>query len=67
MTVELNRRIDSMCNLADDYFEEGIEHGKLELIRKKQAKGKTIEEIADALELSVEEVEALIQKNQSNA
>lgn len=75
MTVELNRRIDSMCNLADDFIEEGIEKGKvqgieqarLEIIRKKQAKGKSIEEIADALELSVEEVEALIQKNQSNA
>lgn len=74
MTVELNRRIDSMCNLADDFIEEGIAQGiaqgieqtRLDIIWKKQAKGKSIEEIADALELSVAEVEALIQKNPHN-
>ena len=67
-----------MCNLADDFIEEGIAQGiaqgieqgieqtRLDIIWKKQAKGKSIEEIADALELSVAEVEALIQKNPHN-
>jgi predicted transposase/invertase (TIGR01784 family) len=46
--------------------EEGKQEAIIELIKKKQAKGKSIEQIADALEKSVEEVELLI-KNQSKS
>lgn len=46
--------------------EEGREEGKdlrnRELIRKKLAKGKSVEEIADALEESVDVIEELIKK-----
>jgi predicted transposase/invertase (TIGR01784 family) len=45
---------------------EGKQEAIIELIKKKQAKGKSIEQIADALEKSVEEVELLI-KNQSKS
>jgi predicted transposase/invertase (TIGR01784 family) len=46
--------------------QEGKQEAIIELIKKKQAKGKSIEQIADALEKSVEEVELLI-KNQSKS
>ena len=39
---------------------EGIAEGKRALIQKKLVKGKSIEEIADALEESIETVEELI-------
>jgi predicted transposase/invertase (TIGR01784 family) len=45
---------------------EGKQEAIIELIKKKQAKGKSIEQIADALEKSVEEVHLLI-KNQSKS
>lgn len=46
----------------DEGFEEGREQEKLSLIQKKLAKGKTVEQIADALEESEETIRELIKK-----
>lgn len=62
-------RID-MCTaieaIYNDGLNEGIEEGKwqqlLELVKKKFAKGLSMEEIADALEQSVETIEKLIKE-----
>lgn len=61
MTVELERRIDIMCNLSDNLIEEGIEEGlnveRSRTINKMREKGMSIEQIAELLELPFKEVE----------
>lgn len=47
-------------NLKEDAYEEGGKDKLLELVQKKLAKGKSVEEIADALEESEETVRQLI-------
>ena len=42
-------------------FEEGEQNKLISLVQKKLAKGKSIEEIADALEESVETVKSIIE------
>ena len=69
---ELFRREKTMCEalmelmqeemdaLREQCMAEALAEGKKELIQKKLAKGKSIEEIADALEESVEAIEEII-------
>lgn len=59
MTVELERRIDIMCNLSDNLIEEGLNKERYRIIKKKLDKGMNVGEIADLLELPLEEVENL--------
>ena len=47
---------------VQSYWEEGRRHLKLELIRKKLAKGKSLEQIADDLETDVESIRALAEE-----
>ena len=47
---------------VQSYWEEGQRHLKLELIRKKLAKGKSLEQIADDLETDVESIRALAEE-----
>lgn len=53
-------------DLKENAIAEGLAEGRAEtlrvLIKKKLAKGKSLEEIADALEEDVETVEAMIKK-----
>ena len=55
--------------LVNDGIEQGIEKGiektRMDLVKKKLLKGKTVEEIADALEESVEVLQELNAKIQS--
>ena len=43
-------------------LQQGLEKAHMDIIQKKLAKGKSIEEIADALEISVEKVQKLIEQ-----
>ena len=43
-------------------LQQGLEKAHMEIIQKKLAKGKSIEEIADALEISVKEVQKLMEQ-----
>ena len=56
----------SMCKALEDLYNEGRLEGRLEAltvqITKKLAKGKSIEEIADALEETVDTIESIIKK-----
>ncbi len=60
--------LNTMCNLSDIIEEKGIEKGiekKLEeLVRKKLARGKSVEEIAEDLEETVENIRSIIEKLQ---
>ncbi len=47
---------------VQSYWEDGQRHLKLELIRKKLAKGKSLEQIADDLETDVESIRALAEE-----
>ena len=61
---------DALMELMQDVIQEKVEDGKLEgaqeklfeLIQKKVAKGKSVEQIADELEESVETVKVLIER-----
>lgn len=65
-----------MCQALEELYADGIEKGKqlgiqagsnqklMELVAKKLNKGKSVEEIADALEESVEVIEEIIKKVQ---
>lgn len=56
----------SMCKALEDLYNEGRLEGRLDAltvqIRKKLAKGKSIAEIADALEETTEAIESIIKK-----
>lgn len=66
---QLGKEINQMCNLSDlveeKGIEQGIERGKeykvTELVEKKLKRGQTVEEIADALEESVETIQRIIE------
>ena len=69
MEREMGKELNQMCNLSD-YVEEigikkGIEQGMekhlTEQIMKKIAKGKTIPEIADALEEDEETISRIVE------
>ena len=51
---------EEMDALIEQCREQYIAESKKELVQKKLAKGKSIEEIADALEESVEAIEEII-------
>ena len=56
-----------MCNLSDGVEQRGIEREHIRAIQKKIEKNKTIEQIADELELEISKVEKyfdLIQENE---
>ena len=59
-TVEMEGGLREMCNLSDLIEEKGIEKGErlclLTQIKKKLAKGKSLEQIADELEETVENI-----------
>ena len=58
--------VELMQDVIDEKFEEGKLEGRIEglldQIRKKVAKGKTVEQIADELEESVENIQSLMGK-----
>ena len=60
MTLEMKMDLKYEEGLAAGR-EDGIEQRNLELILKKQAKGKSIEEIAEEIEESVEYVEHVLE------
>lgn len=65
MEREMGKELNQMCNLSD-YVEEigikkGIEKLLTEQIMKKIAKGKTIPEIADALEEDEETIRRIVE------
>lgn len=52
----------SMCKALEDLYNEGKIDKITELVTKKLAKGKTIAEIADALEETEETIERIIKE-----
>lgn len=56
--------VNSMREVLDKWKQRGIEEGFLSVIKKKTEKGISIEEIANALEMTVDEVEKLAAKLQ---
>ena len=68
MTKKLEGEVEYMCNLSDGVEQRGIEKGiekgidkeRCRQIRAKLEKGKSPEEIADMLELTLEEVKELM-------
>jgi len=67
-----------MCKALDEYYQDGVNEGKeagriehlMELVERKLAKGRTPEEISDALETSIKEIEeviSLLEDNSSNS
>ena len=78
--IELFEEVDDMCDAlmeivkpkvdakVQEALKEGLEEGrilgKIELIRKKLAKGMSVEDIADLLEESVDVVKELMKKSQ---
>lgn len=63
MTKEIEREVESMCNLSEGIerrgIERGIERGKIMLIKTKIEKSKSLETIADELECGMEEISVL--------
>ena len=70
VTAQLERRMRIMCNLSEGIFEEGIEKGiekgmdqhLAKQIRIKIGKGKTVSQIAEELEETEEQIEAMIER-----
>ena len=60
MTETMETEVEYMCNLSDGVEQKGIEKGiekeQLRLIQKKLEKNKSIEQIAEEVELDVESV-----------
>ena len=65
MTEKLEAEVEFMCNLSDGVEQRGIEKGiekeHIRAIQKKLEKNKSIEQIADELEIEVSDVERYIQ------
>ncbi len=71
MTKEFDKEVDDMCNISSLYLKRGEERGEargsfntnkkvvMNLFKKKH----TLEDIAETVELSVEEVEKIIKEN----
>ncbi|MBP3617365.1 MAG: hypothetical protein J6J38_04935 [Lachnospiraceae bacterium] len=55
-SIELEGGLKQMCNYSEWIEEKGIEKGMLSLIQKKLVKGKSLEQIADELEETVENI-----------
>ena len=55
-----------MCNLSDGVEQKGIEKEQLRLIQKKLEKNKSIEQIAEEVELDVESVKHYIEVLKEN-
>lgn len=60
MTEKMQTEVEYMCNLSDGVEQKGIEKERIRVIKKKLEKSKSIEQIADELELSIEDVEDYI-------
>lgn len=63
MSDVTKRRINTMCNLSEVLLDQGMDIGAdkkiVEQVCKKIAKGQTVEEIADALEESIEKIQLI--------
>ena len=78
MTEKFETEVEYMCNLSDGVeqkgiqkgieigIEQGIEQEHLRVIKKKLEKSKSVEQIADELELEVFEVDKYIKFIQEN-
>ena len=62
MEIEEIQEMMAMTKIGQVLVNQGIEKGMTDQIRKKLAKGKSVAEIADALEETEEVIMALIQK-----
>ena len=65
MTKQLEEELEHMCNLSDGVEQKGIEKGiekeRIRAIQRKLEKNKTVEEIAEELEISVDEVKVCLE------
>ena len=59
---DLGKDVETMCNLGEGIWEDGMEEKLLELISKKLAKGKSIAQIADECEETEERIQELLKK-----
>lgn len=62
MENDLGRELNIMCNLSDYVEENGVANKMRELVVKKLDKGQSVEQIADALEESVETIRKIIEE-----
>ena len=62
----IRKDVRAVCNLSEGVWEQGVQQGKdatlLEIIRNMQRKGFSLEQIADATDKSVREVQSIIEK-----
>ncbi len=59
---DLGKDVETMCNLGEGIWEDGMEEKLLEQISKKLAKGKSIAQIADECEETEERIQELMKK-----
>ena len=65
MNEETEGRLNTMCNLSEVVLERGIEQGQRQLIYTMLKKGKTVEEISELCDISVDAIRK-IQENNTN-
>lgn len=62
----IRKDVRAVCNLSEGVWEQGVQQGKdatlAEIIRNMQRKGFSLEQIADATDKSVREVQSIIEK-----
>ncbi|MCM1102876.1 MAG: hypothetical protein NC409_02120 [Clostridium sp.] len=56
--------VDEMCNLGRGVLEEGLQKGEAKMILRMYQKGYTLEQIADVAEKSMEQIMAIIEKEE---
>ena len=61
MTEKIETEVEHMCNLSDGVEQKGIEKEHLRQIKNKMEKNKSVEKIAEELELDVENVKNYIE------
>ncbi|MBO5146101.1 MAG: hypothetical protein J6C19_11300 [Lachnospiraceae bacterium] len=61
---KMRKDVSAMCNLSQGIKENGIAIGKAEVVINMHKKGYTSKQIAEIVEKSIEEVEAIIEKNE---
>ncbi len=66
MTEKMETKVEYMCNLSDGVEQKGIEKGHLRQIKNKLEKNKSLEQIAEEVELDVENVKHYIEILKSN-